>query len=119
MIAPSDLTGIDADLARRIIATARSIAPCLDTLVDEPRLDAIAILRGVASEGAARGSRLIKSQSVITARVEYNPGTWWSDDDRGALRALCSATSSDSAGHPVGSFPKTSRVVARMWPEDC
>lgn len=126
MIKASDLDGIDPDLAMRIIATARSIAPCLNTLEDgigdddpKPRSEAIAILKGVATEGAARGSRLISSQQIATARVVYNAGTWWSDDDRGALRALCSAAGGTFGGLPIGSFPKTSRAISDMWPEEC
>lgn len=125
MIEPSDITGVDADLARRILVTARSIAPCLDTLEDEegegtPKLrsDAISIIKGVAAAGGSRGSHLVKKQNVGPAGVEYNAGSWWSDDDRAALRSLCAIATDATGGHPIGEFPATSRVVSRMFPED-
>jgi len=120
VIAPNDLTGVDEDLARRILVTARSIAPCLDTLDDadpsEPRSAALAILKGVAKNGG--NPHGIKSQRVGPAAVEYNASSWWSDDDRAALRSLCVAPD-PLPGMPVGSVPKTSQVVSRMFPEDC
>lgn len=117
-ISHTDLAGISEKMARRIIAIARSIAPCLDSLEGEAKTDAIAILDGIALEGVARGSRLIKTQRINQASVEYVvDGSWFSADDRGALRALCVAAPSGAL--PVGSFPKTSRELSRMWPEDC
>lgn len=119
MIQPSDITGVDATVARRLIAVARSIAPCLDTLVDggegelQPKADAIAIIKGVAADVTARGARSIKSQSVTTSRVEYVVGAdSFTAEDKAALRALCST----AAGGPVGSFP-TERPFAKVWPE--
>lgn len=112
-------------MARRILAVARSIAPCLDTLEDgagandpKPRSDAIAILKAVAAVGTARGSQLIKSQRIGPAAIEYNVGSWFSGDDRAALRGLCSLATADDGGHPIGSFP-TSRPFRRVWPEEC
>lgn len=120
MIQPSDITGVDATVARRLIAVARSIAPCLDTLVDgegeepQPKADAIAIIKAVAADVVARGARSIKSQSVTTSRVEYVVGAdSFTAEDKAALRALCSAS---TAGLPVGSFP-TDRPLSRLWPE--
>lgn len=49
MIALNEISSDDS-LARRVLVRARSIAPCLDTLEGEPRLDAIAILTGVVAE---------------------------------------------------------------------
>ncbi|MEO5919929.1 MAG: hypothetical protein ABIQ01_02185 [Pseudolysinimonas sp.] len=122
MIKPDDLTGVAEDLARRILVTARSIAPCLDSLEDEagedtPKLksDAIAILKGIAKSGGR--SHLLKSQRVGPAAVEYNAGSWWADDDRAALRSLCALAS--TGGLPIGEFPATSKALTRMWPEDC
>jgi hypothetical protein len=125
VISPSDLSPVSEDTARRVLAVARSIAPCLDSLTDgageqdpKPRSDAIAILKAVGNIGAARGSQLVKSQRVGPAAVEYNVGSWFSDDDRAALRGLCSELSTDSSGHPVGQFPASSKLVSRMWPEE-
>lgn len=116
-IVPTDLSGVETNLARRIIAVARFIAPCLDTLDGEPRLDAIALLLGVAAEAKTRGSRLVKSQRVGPASVDYTTaGSWFSDDDKSALRGLCGVSASD--GHPIGSFPKPTRAYARLWPEE-
>lgn len=117
MITVSDLAGVENQLALRILAVARTIAP-LDTLeADSARDEAIAILRGVADEARARGSRLVKSQRAGTASVDYSAAeSWFSADDRAALRALCGGSSGSSSG-PVGQFP-TSRLVGRLWPED-
>jgi hypothetical protein len=116
MIGPSDLPGLDESVARRLIATARSIAPCLDTLVDEARVDAIAILEGVAAELPAPGAGRMKSQSrngTSVAWADYS--TAFTADYRSALRALCSAAG--TAGAPVGSFP-ASTMTCRIWPAE-
>lgn len=120
-ITPTDLLPVTEDTARQVLAIARSIAPCLQDLpIGEDRLNAIAILKAVGQAGAARGSALIKSQRIASAAVEYIvDGSWFSTDQRAGLRALCSPTESDSAGHPLGDFPDFSRVVSRMFPEDC
>lgn len=116
MITADDLTGVDENLARRILAVARFIAPGIDLLDGEPLMDAIAILLGVAAEAKARGSRLVKAQRIGPASVDYQAGSWFSDDDRWALRALCGVPA--TSGHPVGSFPKPARVFSRLWPEE-
>jgi hypothetical protein len=121
VIQPSDLEPVSADLARRIIAIARSIAPCIDTLEDGegdepmPRSEAIAILKAVAGDGRKPG---IKMQQVGPSRVEYIvSGSAFSADDRAALRALCAAATIQ--GLPEGSFPLPSRALTRMFPEEC
>jgi hypothetical protein len=122
MLTYTDIVGgaITEELARRVLAVARPIAPCIATLADssEEKADAVAILQGIARDGIARGARSIKSQSIATARVEYTvDSSWFSADDRSALRALCAASTPGNV--PVGSFPKPSAAVSRMWPEDC
>lgn len=121
MIQPDELGVADQTLARRVLAHARVIAPCLHSLDDDARLDALAILQGVAGEAQARGVRSVASQSVGTARVTYGSAeSWFTADDRAALRALCSEAtklSVASAGHPVGSFPAPSRAFRTVWPE--
>lgn len=115
-LSPDQLHGIDADVARRVLAYARTIAPCLDSLVDEPRADAIAILKGVARELISRGSRHTSSQSIGPARVTYfDAASCFTADDRVALRALCDAATSGTG--PVGSFPAPSKTIAGLWPE--
>lgn len=113
---PHDLGG-DEDAARRILALARSIAPCIDSFGDgsEEKKDAVAILKGVATAVAARGARHVRSEAVGTARVTYEVGSAFTDDDRDSLRALCGA-SSGRGDTPAGSFPKE-RPIGRVWPE--
>lgn len=117
-----DHIGGDEEDARRIIALGRFIAPCIDSFADdsEEQKTAIAILKGIASEVAAerrsRGSRRVRTQAVGTARVGYEVGSAFTDDDRDALRGLCAAGKSVPAG-PVGSFP-TGRLIERVWPEE-
>lgn len=113
-------TEIDADenLARRILAYTVPIAPCLHSLPadSEERKTAIALLKGVAVEVKARGPRVVKSQAVGPARVDYVPvSSVITDDDRAALRALCGASISPSAA-PRGSFP-LERPLSGIWPE--
>lgn len=114
MIIPDDLTGVEESVARRLIAVARSIAPCIDTIDGDDKLTVVAILDGVAAELPAAGSRRVRSQSRNGTSISLaDMKSAFSDDDRDALRALCSAT---PAGLPVGSFPEAG-VVARAWPE--
>ncbi|WP_336642334.1 hypothetical protein [Microbacterium sp. MMO-56] len=120
VMTPEDLAGVEANLARRVIASARTIAPCLDSLVagSEEKLTAIAILLAVAGEVRARGSRQVASQRVGAASVAYRDvGSAFSDDDRSSLRGLCAASSMPSL--PVGSFPPPALSIGRLWPEDC
>jgi hypothetical protein len=116
VIYPSDLTGVEETLARRVIAMARSIAPGLDDLTDDNATqDAIAILVGVAGVAAGRGSLLIKQQVMGPARVMYTDvPSWFTDDDRAALRALVEANSTPAFG-PLGDFPKPSRSVELVF----
>lgn len=121
MILPTDLAPASEDLARRIIVYARSIAPCLDTLVDgegdedpKPRSEAIAILKGVASDVRRRG---VKSQRSGSSAVEYIvSGSTFSAEDRAALRSLCTPPPEPTL--PRGSFPLPSTALTRMFPEE-
>lgn len=116
MIAAEDITGVDATLARRVIVHARSIAPCLESLDGDMKKDAVALLTGVAAEAAARGARHVRAQRIGPASVDYGPASsWFTDDDRRALRALCGAA---AGGLPLGSFPRPG-IIGRLWPEDC
>jgi hypothetical protein len=123
VIKPDDLTGVDADLARTLIVMARTIAPCLDSLVDgeggddpKPRSDAIAVLLQVAKRARRSG---VKMQQTGPSRVEYVvDASTFTADDRTMLRSLCDATTT-AAALPLGSFPKPSRVVSRLFPEEC
>lgn len=116
VITAEDIGG-DEDLARRVLAVARSIAP-IDSITDiETRKDAIAILRAVAHEGAARGSRQVAAQRVGMAFITYSPASgWFTDEDRGALRTLC-GISPGASRTPVGHFPQADRTSKQFWPE--
>lgn len=116
MITPEDIPGVAEDVARRIIVAARSIAPCIDSFADESedKKNAIAILRGVAREAPAPGSRRVRSQRIGPAAVDYWDAETWLPQDRSDLRSLC--TSTVVPGLPRGSFP-LERPVARLWPE--
>jgi hypothetical protein len=119
-ISPDNLGVSDVQLARRVIVHARmTIAPCLDSLTDEPREDAIAILAGVAKEAMARGARDVTSQRVGTASVSYgSASSWFTDDDKAALRALCAPASTADGSHPIGRFPLPARAYRHVWPEE-
>jgi hypothetical protein len=117
VFAADDLPGIDETTALRVIAHARSIAPCLDSLDGELKKSAVAVLTGVAREAVGRGSRAVKRQNVGPAGIEYVPAaSWFTDDDRSALRAMCSVVAGPTPGLPVGRFPKAG-LLSRVWPE--
>lgn len=114
MIEPTDI-GSDEDLARRVLVKARSIAP-IDSLADEARLDAIAILKGVIAEIPPAGSRRVKSRSRNGTAITYaDVGSAFTKDDIADLRSLCGLSA--VVGLPVGSFPAASGL-ARVWRED-
>lgn len=118
MITHTDLTGVDEDLARRVLVLARSIAPCIDafTAASEEGKNAIAILKGVIAEIPAAGSRRTKSMSRNGTSITLaDIGSAFDDDSRAALRTLCSAAT--PSGLPVGSFPTPDYTVASQWPE--
>lgn len=136
MIEASDLVGVPADLANRVIAAAVAIAPCIDSLprpvvtppeepdgepvtVTDPRWSRmLAILKGVAGAARGRASATIRSQRAGSAAVDYgDSGSWFSADDVSSLLALCSAGSAP-AGLPVGRFPRPGSGLSRVWPEE-
>ena len=118
LLSPVFLDGVvDDDTAWRIIAMARSIAPCIDTVEGDALSQVIAILKGVAKEFVERGSRHIGSQSVPGASVRYvDVKSCFFPDDRDALRSLCSAGA--DTGGPIGEFPRAG-IVDRLFPENC
>ena len=111
--------GADEDLAREVLIVARDIAPCLDSFPaeSEGEKNALAILRRVYETAVARGSHMIKGQSIGPARVEYDTAvrSAFAGQATRALRALCGAAAS-AGGGPVGSFP-VERPITRLWPE--
>lgn len=112
-----DEIGADEDLAREVLIVALDIAPCLASLPDdsEAKKNAIAILRRVYRDNETRGSRMVKSQRIGSAAVEYaDIQSGFAGQPTRALRALCG--SAGSAGSPRGSFPNE-RPVQRLWPE--
>ena len=115
MIAAEDLTGVDRSVALRVLAEARTIAPCLDSLEGEDQQTAVAILTGVAAEVPTPGSRRVRSRSRNGTSVTLDPyRSAFTGGDIVSLRALCGDTT--AAGAPVGSFP-AGGTVGRVWPE--
>ncbi|HWU30198.1 MAG TPA: hypothetical protein VN041_14035 [Microbacterium sp.] len=115
-ITPDELGG-DENTARRILVLARSIAPCIDSLEDEAKKDAIAILKGLLDEVPAAGSRRTRSLSRNGTSMTFADITTVFDDDaRQALQSLCGVTSTAGGGVPAGSFP-TERPASVLWPE--
>lgn len=118
MIEAKDISGVPEDLANHVIAAAVAIAPCIDGFVegDPRRARALSVLRSVAKFARGRGSATVKSQRAGSAQVDYgSSGSWFSQDDRDALGALCAGVEAP-AGLPVGVFP-AGGVVSRVWPE--
>lgn len=120
MIDPADLPGLTETVARRVIAVAVGIAPCLHSLVDNEKVSAVAILSGVGEYlSHDRPSPYIKKKSLGPKSVEYVTGvieSAFSADDRLALQAMCRSVAG-GAGGPVGNFPPPPRVLTRLWPE--
>ena len=98
----------DEDLARRVIGYGRNLAPCLDSLTDDARDEALAVLRGVAGVVAGRVAGL-KSKTVgdwsWTFFSDAEMGSVFGVDDRATLARLCGPAASADRG-PVGSFPE-------------
>ena len=120
MVDATDLNGIDEDTARRVLAVARSIAPCIPTLdaASEEGKDAIAILKSVIGELPAAGSARVRSQGRNGSTLTFaDIKSAFTPDDRSGLRGLCSAASTTPVGLPAGSFPAPDGAVSRMWPE--
>lgn len=115
-ITPGSLGG-DENVARRVLALARSIAPCvtkLDPGTEEGK-DAIAVLKGVIAELPAAGSARVRSQSRNGTSVSLaDIQSAFSADARASLRSLCGC--GGRSGQPVGSFPQE-RPFALLWPE--
>lgn len=112
-----DRISTDEDLAREVLAEARSIAPCIFSLdeTSEEWMTAVAILKRVCADVAARGSRMVRSQRIGSASVDYAivRSAFDGSPSRG-LRALCGAGAGGAL--PRGSFPKE-RPISRLWPE--
>lgn len=98
----------DEDLARRVIGYGRNLAPCLDSLDQEPREEARVVLRGVAQTVAGRVAGL-KAKAVGDWSWSFfsdaEMGSVFGVDDRATLRRLCGDTAAATLG-PIGSFPE-------------
>jgi hypothetical protein len=111
-----DMLGTDEDLAREVLIVAHDIAPCIASFPDESeeQKNALAILRRVYRDSEARGSRMVKSQRIGSAGVDYaDVASSFAGQPTRALRSLCAAA---AAALPRGSFP-TERPIQRLWPE--
>lgn len=115
-INPEDIS-TDEDLAREVLAEARAIAPCIFSFdeASEEWKTAVSILKRVSADVAARGSRMVRSQRIGSAAVDYATvrSAFDGSPSRG-LRALCNAGA--GAALPRGSFPRE-RPISRLWPE--
>ncbi len=112
-----DVIGTDEDLAREVLAEARSIAPCIFTLdeTSEEWKTAVSILKRIYADVEDRGSRMVKSERIGSAGVDYADVVSAFDGSRTrALRSLCGSTV--ASGLPVGSFP-LERPISRLWPD--
>jgi hypothetical protein len=117
-ITHADLTGVDEKLARRILARARVIAPCLALLEpnSEEGKDAIAILDGVIQELPAAGQGRLRSMSRNGTSITVAAiASAFEGDPTVSLRSLCGSVA--RGGLPVGSFP-VERPLRRLWPEE-
>lgn len=116
-ITHADIT-TDEQLGRRVLARARVIAPCLDSLDKESEdgRTAIAILKGVIAELPAPGQSRLRTMSRNGTSVSVEAiSSAFQGDPEISLRALCGG--GGSPGLPVGSFPQ-SPVLGRLWPEE-
>ena len=103
----------DVDLARRVLAYARPVAPCLQTLEGEDRESAIAILQSVATriQTSMPNLRSVGDWSFFS---DVEMGGYFGIDDRAALDALCGQSTSTDTG-PAYSFPPPDESLRRVW----
>ncbi|NHI16861.1 hypothetical protein [Microbacterium excoecariae] len=116
-ILPEDI-GPDEQAARRVLARARDLAPCLDSLTGEPQKDALAILKGVYAELPDAGARRARSLSRNGTAITYDDAaSAFSDDDVVSLRGLCARAGDGFTflGMPRASFP-IDGVSVGIWP---
>lgn len=107
----------DYDTGLVVLAYAATVAPCLNSLDEMPRQQAVAILRRVALELPTPGMSRVSQQSRNGTSVSFRDiGSVFGKDERAALRALCGLPSSPSPAAPAGSFPAAG-LVAAIWPE--
>lgn len=118
-ITHADLGIRDEDLARRVLARARTIAPCIDNFPEdsEERKDAIAILKGVIAELPAAGEARIRSVGRNGTNITLADIASAFDGDASiSLRSLCGEVTTSGA-EPLGSFPEDS-LFERLWPSE-
>lgn len=112
-ITASDLGVTDEDLARRIMVSARRVAPCIDKLIDPARADAIAVLKGVIAELPEAGSWRAKSMSRNGTAITFaDIESAFTVEARANLRSLCGDL---DEGLAQGSFPEE-KTIERLWP---
>ena len=111
-IDPTDVHD-DVDLARRVLAYARPVAPCLQSLEGEPREEALSILKAVASrvQTAQHGLKAVGDWSFFS---DVEMGGYFGVNDQEALRALCGRPPSSGRG-PAYSFPEPDEALRRVW----
>ncbi|MGN8762612.1 MULTISPECIES: hypothetical protein [Bacillati] len=114
-----DLAHIHDDLtvARRVLAYAQTIAPCITSLTGEAQVLALAILRGAAASLAGSDRRIKSRQSGEWSRTYFSDaelGSVFSPDDTRTLAAMCPG--SGRGVGPVGSFPPPDGAYRNLWP---
>ena len=106
----------DKDLADRVIAYGRTLAPCLQTLEGQDLTDTVAVLKNVAKVAAGRLPGL-KARAVgdwsWTYLTDAEMGSMIGPDDRAVLSRVCNLK---PVGGPRGSFPAPPREYLRLWP---
>ncbi|WP_194385180.1 hypothetical protein [Microbacterium luteum] len=108
--------GSDEPKARRVLARARVIAPCIFTLPagSEEWKDGQAILQAVFAEVPKTGTRRTRTLSRNGTSMSFEASGMFTIDEIESLRGLCTPPPV-ATGAPVGSFP-TGGVVNRLWP---
>ncbi|MGA6128830.1 MULTISPECIES: hypothetical protein [unclassified Microbacterium] len=116
-ITHTDITA-DEELGRRVLARARVIAPCLDSLDKESEegKTAIAIIKAVIAELPSAGEARLRTVSRNGSSASFAEiSSAFDGDATVSLRALCGSAA--QVGLPRGRFPERS-AASRSWPEE-
>lgn len=120
----SDITGVDPTVALRLLAVARSIAPCLDSLTGDDAMTAVAIIQGVAAELPAPGSRtcpLTQSRNGTSIGFDAFASAWTAEGRGGATGPVWShcrlvrRARRDIPGSGRGGEPVAGAAAVTAW----
>lgn len=114
----ADLTGVEEQLARRVVIHARRLVPSITTVTEEEvKKDAVAILLGIADRASSGHGGTVASQSRNGTSISFREiRRAFTDDAIEDLRSLFEAPLPARGGLPVGAFPKP-QSTPRLWPE--